>query len=81
MGEIADLMINGDICEGCGVELDGSGDGYPRRCRGCERDSRSEYADQQAPPPRADKTNCPTCRKRVKVAGLADHLRDKHGVK
>lgn len=35
MGEIADLMINGDICEGCGCELDGQGDGFPRRCFGC----------------------------------------------
>jgi hypothetical protein len=35
MGDIADLMVNGDICEGCGVELEGEGGGYPRRCVGC----------------------------------------------
>lgn len=35
MGEIADLMVNGDICEGCGVELEGVGEGFPRRCPGC----------------------------------------------
>jgi len=35
MGEQADLMINGDICELCGCEL-GEGEGYPRRCNGCE---------------------------------------------
>jgi hypothetical protein len=35
MGEIADLMIEGEICEGCGCELDGEAPGYPRRCAGC----------------------------------------------
>lgn len=40
MGEIADLMINGDICEGCGCELDGEGDGFPRRCAGCGGNTR-----------------------------------------
>jgi len=34
MGEIADLMINGDICEQCGCEL-GPGDGFARVCSGC----------------------------------------------
>ena len=35
MGEIADLMLNGDICESCGEELGGSGDGFPRYCSSC----------------------------------------------
>lgn len=35
MGEIADLMIDGEICEGCGCELDGEAPGFPRRCAGC----------------------------------------------
>jgi hypothetical protein len=35
MGEIADLMIEGEICEGCGCELGGEAPGYPRRCSGC----------------------------------------------
>jgi hypothetical protein len=34
MGEIADQILNGDMCEGCG-EWMGEGDGYPRRCPGC----------------------------------------------
>lgn len=32
MGEIADMMINGDMCEMCGVWLDGDGEGFPRYC-------------------------------------------------
>ncbi len=62
MGEIADLMVNGDICEGCGVELQGEGDGYPRRCAGCggstpEMDWDDEDDDDAPllqPPPNAD---------------------------
>lgn len=32
MGEIADAMINGELCEMCGVALDGDAPGYPRYC-------------------------------------------------
>ena len=35
MGEISELMVNGDICDLCGVELLGEGPGYPRRCLAC----------------------------------------------
>ncbi len=35
MGEIADSIINGDVCEECG-EWIGEGDGYPRKCSSCE---------------------------------------------
>lgn len=34
MGEIAEAMINGTLCEGCGKFI-GVGSGYPRRCDGC----------------------------------------------
>lgn len=35
MGEIADMMLEGILCEGCGEPVDGRAPGYPRRCRGC----------------------------------------------
>ena len=34
MGEVADMLIDGILCEGCG-EYIGSAVGYPRRCSGC----------------------------------------------
>lgn len=34
MGEQAELILNGDVCEGCGEEM-GDGPGYPRRCSSC----------------------------------------------
>lgn len=32
MGEMADYMLNGDDCEGCGMYLGGGGSGFPRYC-------------------------------------------------
>lgn len=81
MGEIAEMMLDGTLCEGCGAYLDGSADGFPRRCRACKSDSRSM---QQHPntiyKPSVPKVSCPTCKRRVKEAGLKDHMRDAHGV-
>lgn len=34
MGQVAEAMVNGDLCEQCGVWL-GAGDGFPRVCRNC----------------------------------------------
>lgn len=82
MGEIADMMINGDMCEVCGVIL-GDGDGYPRRCQDCRRDMPSDEEvtttrDGQ-PIHRPGKTNCPHCRKLVKIVGLEQHIKAVHG--
>jgi hypothetical protein len=39
MGEIADMMIEGDLCEACGVALDSEGYGIPRYCSSeCAKD-------------------------------------------
>lgn len=41
MGEIADMMLEGTLCTGCGKYL-GDGDGYPEYCSSCEKDYLSE---------------------------------------
>jgi hypothetical protein len=71
MGEIADAMLDGDLCEGCGVYL-GRGQGFARRCRDCQRTDNQPAPDERVP--------CPTCGKRVKFIGLTDHKRAAHGV-
>jgi len=38
MGEIADAMINGLMCEQCGVYLDGEEPGFTRCCTDCAED-------------------------------------------
>lgn len=70
MGEIADLMIDGSICEGCGVTLPGDAPGHPRLCRHCQR-------DRNQPPPQT-KVPCKTCGRFVKACGMRDHMRDAH---
>ena len=78
MGEIADLMISGEICEGCQCELDGDAPGHPRYCAGCApRDADCSYPKV---PSISSKVRCTVCGKKVKRAGEADHMRDVHGV-
>jgi endogenous inhibitor of DNA gyrase (YacG/DUF329 family) len=85
MGEIADMMLDGTLCEACGSYIDGEGgEGFARYCS--DRCARDRGADQltmtrkerHAARPAA-RVSCPTCAKRVKKAGLAHHMRDVHG--
>ncbi len=82
MGEIADMMLDGTMCQGCGVWMDdilngADAPGYPRFCGGCVGYQKSERAREQG----QVKVPCPTCGKRVKQVGLKDHQRDAHGVR
>jgi hypothetical protein len=38
MGEIADMMLDGTLCEQCGEYID-EGDGFPRLCAACKADN------------------------------------------
>lgn len=82
MGEIADMMLDGTMCQGCGVWLhDGAdGPGYPGYCHSCARDANTvEAKTRRANAPPTAKVACPTCGRKVKSAGLKDHQRDAHG--
>ncbi len=70
MGEVAEMVLDGTLCQVCGIFLNADGDGFPRTCLSCA----AENAKSIAP-----KVNCPTCGKRVKAVGLEDHQRDAHG--
>lgn len=79
MGEYADMMLDGTLCEGCGVYL-GADSGYPMRCRSCRADrSREVQIADTKKKNGASKVSCPQCQKRVKEVGLKDHMRDAHG--
>lgn len=80
MGETAEMMLDGTLCEGCGVYLeDGGGEGFPRRCSQCGEDLRiAEIAQGARQLAAMMKVKCPTCGKHVKPQGLKDHQRDRH---
>lgn len=70
MGEIADMLLDGTMCEGCGEWFgDGQAPGYPRYHKRC----------RPKPAPIPPKVKCGVCGKKVKAAGLADHTRAAHG--
>jgi hypothetical protein len=53
-GEIAEAMLDGIFCEGCG-EFMGEACGYPRRCAGCREPlkPRTKKGRPVTEPPRA----------------------------
>lgn len=42
MGEAADDLLEGLLCQVCGVVIDGDSPGFPRECDGCEREGTDE---------------------------------------
>jgi hypothetical protein len=79
MGEIADAMLDGTLCEGCGVYM-GDECGYPVRCDVCgpADDDNLPISSRAQTHANPLKTNCSVCGKRVKRVGLKDHMRVVH---
>lgn len=73
MGEMADMHLDGTLCEQCGVFLNGDSPGYRRLCSGC---ASNEECEREV---KSKKVRCPTCQKRVSRTGLEQHRKDKHG--
>ena len=82
MGEIAEMMIDGTLCEGCGVYL-GDGQGFPRYCGSCAGNSFSSTYEREMKASngqRRPKVACRICGKMVKKGqGIKDHLKVVHG--
>lgn len=83
MGEIAEMMLDGTLCEGCGVYI-GQNNGIPGYCGGCSREAKvvrkseniaRHTADQAA----SKKIACTVCGRKVKTIGMPNHLKDAHG--
>jgi len=71
MGEIADMMINGSMCQYCGECFDDE-PGYPRTCSACGSD------EEDLAPVKPSKVACPECGKHVTKQGLSQHIAAKH---
>lgn len=74
MGEITDMMLDGTVCQSCGVWLNEGRDGAgcPGYCADCEpeNDDHNEWLIART---------CPDCGKVCKSAdGVKQHQRDKH---
>lgn len=54
MGEIADAMINGEMCEWCGEWLGGDA-GFPRLCAGCQNTPEGKERIRQEKPDKLKK--------------------------
>jgi len=90
MGEIAEMMLDGTLCEGCGEYLDNGLDGFPQLCAGCAQDRRkagSKIRDtgygtfQDVTPVNLDpkeKIPCKQCGKKVKRVGMSQHVQAVH---
>ena len=78
MGEIAEMMLDGTLCQFCGVAMvhgpDDHAAGFPVSC-GCHLDTPFRPRKNRGP-----KTHrCQICRKKYRgEEGLAQHMRVKH---
>lgn len=79
MGEIADMMLDGTLCQGCGAYMDDSEPGHPRFCHSCRREQRESMSPRFPAPSNPAKVACEVCGRHVKATGLKDHMRDRHG--
>lgn len=84
MGDIADMMLDGTLCQMCGEFMGSEGDGFPIVCGGCQAtqdvDEFGISLDEPTPQKtKKPKVSCQICGKKVKKIGLGQHLKDVHG--
>jgi hypothetical protein len=94
-GEIAEMMLDGTLCQQCGCALEDSLGDFPQTCSACSRDDtpkptrtakpRSSKADLPKWKAEADddisvRFHCNHCLKHFpKEEGARDHVRNVHG--
>ena len=42
MGEVTEMILEGILCELCGVYIDDNPPGVPRKCKNCRRQTQGE---------------------------------------
>ncbi len=77
MGEIADQIVNGEICRECCCP-DGEERGYPFTCSECGGGKEESDGPITKYKQKPKKSNCPICNKLAKRVGFLDHIKDCH---
>lgn len=75
MSETSDMMMNGELCQGCGVYI-GEDVGYPLSCASCAK-GEVKPAKAKAKPIKP-KVKCQVCGKKVSELGLRQHIEAVH---
>ena len=79
MGEIADMMIDGTMCQVCGVFLNEEGPGYPVTCDGCGGDVMDTAPANTPKDPKTVACPDPFCERKFRNrSAAAQHWVDKH---
>ena len=82
-GEIAEMMLNGDMCQVCGEWIDGGvGPGFPLTCAGCVDDDWPDMPlvkTRRTRSPKTKKWGCSACNQQFSSREAStDHIFDKH---
>lgn len=80
MGDIADMMLDGLMCEGCGIFMDdGEECGYPRRCGACSAEYRRGENIARVKVKEVKPVPCSNCKRRFGTPeAYLQHWKDKH---
>lgn len=80
MGEIAEMMLDGTMCEGCGEIMTlGEPPGYPVRCAACREEPDDSEPVNYQPPRTVLCREHPSCERRFRTQEAAtQHWIDKH---
>lgn len=81
MGEIAEMMLDGTMCEGCGefMNIGGEPAGYPVRCAACGEEPDDSQPVNYEPAKRTMTCSEPDCHRKFKTHGAyLQHWRAKH---
>jgi hypothetical protein len=80
MGEVAEMMLDGTLCQMCGVFM-GDAVGYPVTCTSCGGDEAVEPHSNEQARVKSIKFKCSECKKSVSASGAMQHLEAAHGLK
>lgn len=82
MGEIAEMMLDGSLCQECGAVIsDGNGEGFAVICGACLKDNGDAETKKvnKKPKTKMKRHPCKICGKSFAV--MSQHLHHTHGIK